>query len=45
MSDVMRIPLSQGLFDNEEDAAKAYDMAAQKYSPEYARLNFPSNGG
>jgi hypothetical protein len=30
-----------GRFDNEVDAAKAYDKAARKYYKDFARLNFP----
>jgi hypothetical protein len=30
-----------GYFKSEEDAARAYDKAAQKYHKEFAQLNFP----
>lgn len=34
-----------GIFDKPEDAAKAYDVAAQQAHGSFARLNFPANGG
>jgi len=32
-----------GLFNNVEDAARAYDEAAKKYHEEFAALNFPND--
>lgn len=33
-----------GLFESEVEAAKAYDRAALKFNPDFARLNFPVGG-
>ena len=39
-------PKHLGLYDNEEDAALAYNLAAQEHYGEYARINIiPSLGG
>jgi len=36
-----RTKIQIGLFDNETEAAKAYDRAAKKYHGQFASLNFP----
>lgn len=34
-----------GAYATEQEAAKAYDLAAQKHFGEFARLNFPVENG
>jgi hypothetical protein len=36
-----RKKINLGVFNSEEDAARAYDSMAPKYFGEFARLNFP----
>lgn len=44
-SNVWRAKINLGSFDNEEDAARAYDAVARVVHGEFAKLNFPDAGG